>query len=155
MRFSGVMVLVATVAACKNTPEPPASNRASDDVAPPAAKRDVFEGTISGHPFTIAIPDGKLASSNASAYAWHAGAGTVELADSGPIDEQTRHLVARSPRTIMRDNDGLWVVTEVVTTAGGRTFTCLHRQPVERADSLEAQQATARGVAACTSLAIH
>jgi hypothetical protein len=48
----------------------------------------------------------------------------------------------------------LWVVTEVVTTAGGRAFTCLHQQPIARDGTLEAKQAAARGVAACTSLRV-
>jgi len=113
-----------------------------------------FQGTISGHHFSIKIDGGKLASVDRSAYAWSVGSGRLVVQDAGPIAGETRFLVARSPRTIMRDHDGLWVVTEVVTTAGGRVFTCLHQQTVARDGTLESRQATARGVAACTSLRV-
>ena len=131
------------------------SNRGSVDVAAqPAAPDGTFEGTISGHHFTIAIEDGKLANAERGAYTWTVGSGRLVVQDSGPIADETRHLVARSPRTIVRDSDGLWVVTELVTTAGGRAFTCLHQQTIARDGTLEAKQVAARGVAACRSLRV-
>jgi hypothetical protein len=147
--------LVACGKATQDLPAP--SNRGGVDA--PIAKTeqqggDHFEGVISGHHFTITIEKGKLASSDKSSYAWTAGTGRVVVSDSGPIAEETKFLVERSPRTIVRGSDGFWVVTEVVTTAGGRAFTCLHQQPIARDGTLEAKQATARGVAACTSLRV-
>ena len=76
------------------------------------------------------------------------------VSDSGPVAEETRYLVERSPRTIVRGSDGVWVLTEVVTTAGGRAFTCLHQQPIEKSGSAEEKQAAARGVAACGSFKV-
>lgn len=150
------LLAIAAVVACKATQETPApapapSSRPAGDVIARGAGADRFEGTLSGHHFTIAIPGGLLATSAPTAYAWRAGPGRVTVQDAGPIAEETPILVARSPRTIVRDSGGLWVVTELVTTAGGHAFTCLHQQPIERAGSREAEQATARGVAACTS----
>lgn len=158
MRLSLVRVAfaLAFVACGKTTQDPPApSNRGGIDA--PIAKAessDHFEGVINGHHFSITIEKGKLASSDKSSYAWNVGSGRVVVSDSGPIAEETKFLVERSPRTIVRGSDGLWVVTEVVTTAGGRMFTCLHQQPIARDGTLEAKQATARGVAACTSLRV-
>jgi hypothetical protein len=132
------------------------SNRGSsvDVTAQPAATDGTFEGTISDHHFTIVIEDGKLANADRSAYTWTVGSGRLVVQDSGPIADETPHLVARSPRTIVRDSDGLWVVTELVTTAGGRAFTCLHQQTIPRDGTASAKQAAARGVAACRSLRV-
>jgi hypothetical protein len=154
-----VAFALAVVACGKTTQEPATSSGPSNrgGVDAPIAKReagDHFEGVISGHHFSITIEHGKLAASDKSSYAWTAGSGRVVVSDSGPIAEETKFLVERSPRTIVRGSDGLWVVTEVVTTAGGRAFTCLHQQPIARDGTLEAKQATARGVAACTSLRV-
>lgn len=144
---------IAVVSACKSTQDsPPLSNRGGRDAPAVRGEIDRFEGTISGHHFSIAIAGGKLVSSDRSAYAWDAVGGRITLQDSGPIADETRHLVARSPRTIIREQDGMWVVTEVVTTVRGRVFTCLHQQPVPRDTALETQQAKLRGIAACTSL---
>lgn len=114
----------------------------------------MFEGTISGHHFSIAIAEGRLVDANRGAYTYAAGTGRLVVQDSGQIADETRYLVARSPRTIVRESDGLWVVTEVVTTAGGRVFTCLHQQTIARDGTIEAKQAAARGVSACTSLRV-
>jgi hypothetical protein len=153
-------IALMLVACGKATQDPSASgpsNRGSVDA--PIAKReasDHFEGVISNHRFTITIAGEhvKLASSDRSAYAWTVGTGRLAVSDSGPIAQETKFLVERSPRTIVRGSDGLWVVTEVVTTAGGRMFTCLHQQPIARDGTLEAKQAAARGVAACSSLRV-
>jgi hypothetical protein len=122
------LVIFSGVACGKATQDPTASSGPSNRgaVDAPIAKHDSsdhFEGVISGHHFTITIERGKLASSDRSAYAWTIGTGRLTVSDSGPIAEETKFLVERSPRTIVRGSDGLWVVTEVVTTAGGRAFT--------------------------------
>ncbi len=115
---------------------------------------DRYEGTLSGHRFTISIPRGKLTSHDRTAYTWGVDSGRLVVSDSGLIAEETRYLVERSPRTIVRGSDGLWVVTEVVTTSGGRVFTCLHQEPITKDGTVEAKQAAARGVAACGSLRV-
>jgi hypothetical protein len=147
-------VLASVIACGRSSSEVPPSNRGSMDVAPVQKqdRPDSFEGTISGHHFSITVEGGKLANADRSTYTWNVGNGRVVVSDSGPIAEETQNLVARSPRTIVRDSDGLWVVTEVVTTAGGRAFTCLHQQTIVKDGTPEAKQAAARGVAACTSL---
>jgi hypothetical protein len=155
---SGAVLAMIAVAACSRSSDvaPPSNHGSSVDVAvPPAQPQEgVFEGTISGHHFSITIPEGKLANAERGAYTWHVGSGRLAVQDSGPIADETKFLVARSPRTIVRDNDGLWIVTEVVKTAGGRVFTCLHQQTIARDGSVEAKQAAARGVAACSSLVV-
>jgi hypothetical protein len=147
---------ITVVAACSKSAQDPLSNRGGADAPAVIASHDRFEGTISGHRFSITIAGGKLSTRDRSAYAWDAQGARVTLQDSGPIADETRHLVARSPRTIVRDHDGVWVVTEVVTTAAGRVFTCLYQQPITRDDgALESSQAKARGIAACTSLRVE
>jgi hypothetical protein len=142
----------------KPTQDPSASGPANRGTNAPIIQTtpdsDRFEGTLSGHHFTISIARGKLAGSDRTQYTWTLDHGRVVVSDSGPIAEETRYLVERSPRTIVRGSDGLWVVTEVVTTAGGRVFTCLHQEPITKDGTVEAKQAAARGVAACTSLKV-
>ena len=145
---------IALATACSKSTHEPLQNRGGRDAPEVRDDHDRFEGTISGHRFTITIAGGRVTASDPSAYAWSAGLAEVTLQDSGPIAEETRHLVARSPRTIVRDHDGVRIVTEVVTTAAGRAFTCLYQQPVGRDGSFEAQQAKARGIAACSSLKV-
>jgi hypothetical protein len=148
---------ITVVAACSKSAQesPPLSNRGGTDAPQIVANQDRFEGTISGHRFTITIAGGKIAARDRNAYTWDVQGARVTLQDSGPIADETRHLVARSPRTIVRDQDGLWVVTEVVTTAAGRVFTCLYHQPVTRDGAFESSQAKSRGIAACTSLKVE
>lgn len=110
---------------------------------------------LSGHHFTITIARGQLTSAERTSYTWSVDGGRLVVSDAGPIAGETRYLVERSPRTIVRASDGLWVVTEVVTTAGGRVFTCLHQQPIEKSGTGEEKVAAARGVAACTSLRVE
>jgi hypothetical protein len=149
-------IAVIGSACSKSTQDSPLQGRGGRDREAPIASvdDDRFEGTISGHHFTISIAGGRVTASDRAAYTWSTGMAEVTLQDSGPIADETRYLVARSPRTIMRDHDGLRVVTEVVTTAAGRVFTCLYQQPVTSDGSFEAQQAKARGIAACTSLRV-
>ena len=159
MAVRACAISVVVVACSKGTPDPPVpSNRGTVDVVVdlvrPAQPEGTFEGTISGHHFTIAIAGGKLVDADRGAYTFGVGTGRVVVQDSGPINDETRHLVARSPRTIVRKSDGLWIVTEVVTIAGGRTFTCLHQETIARDGSAEAQRAAARGVTACASLRV-
>jgi hypothetical protein len=150
------LFLVACGKATQETPASGPSNRGGVDaeVIKPTDS-DRFEGTLSGHHFSITIARGKPVSADRTQYAWTVDSGRLVVSDSGPIAEQTKFLVERSPRTIVRGSDGLWVVTEVVTTAGGRMFTCLHQEPITRDGTLEAKQAAARGVAACTSLEVE
>jgi hypothetical protein len=158
LRSFAIIAAVVIVVACgQGSHDPPVlSNRGGGDVAPAVSPaRGRFEGTISGHHFSIEIADGKLVASDPSSYAWSVGGGRLSLQDSGPIAEETRFLVARSPRTIVRESDGTWVVTEVVTTAGGRAFTCLHQRPVAAiGPRFEAREVAAQGIAACSSLRI-
>ena len=153
------MICVVVVAACnKSTPDPPVPSNRVDVIAEPRpmapARSDAFEGTIGGHHFAIEIAGGKLIGADRAAYTFEVGDGRVVVEDSGPVADDTRYQVARSPRTIVRASDGLWIVTERVTTAGSRVFTCLHQQPIVRDGSPEAKRAAARGVAACTSLRV-
>lgn len=150
------MVMALVLVACSKSPQDRApSNRGGVDAqAIKSVDEDRFEGTLSGHHFSIAIAHGKLVGTDRSAYTWQMEGGRVVVSDSGPIAEETKFLVERSPRTIVRGSDGLWIVTEVVTTSGGRAFTCLYSEPITRDGSVEAKRAAARGVAACTSLKV-
>lgn len=137
------------VAACRGPGgDPTPSNRS--EPAPAATPSGKFSGTIGGHKFSIVIDGAEVTQHTSDNWTWRVGTGRVVL-DSATADAQTPNLVARSPRTIMRNSDGLWVVTEVVVTAGGRAFTCLHQQVVGEG-SAEARAAAALGVAACSSL---
>ncbi len=152
--MGGAIALVLTTACSKTTREPPPapSNRVATVVT--QAPDDRFEGTLGTHAFSITVDRAKLVSADRTSWIWQVGSGRLVVQDAGPIDGQTHFLVARSPRTIMRDSDGLWVVTEVVTTAGGRAFTCLHQQTVAKDGTAEAQAVAARGIAACSSLRV-
>lgn len=151
--------LVLVLSCGKPTQDPAASGPSNRGTNAPIAQStpdtDRFEGVLSGHEFSITIARGKLIGSDRTAYTWSLDRGRVVVSDSGPIAEETRYLVERSPRTIVRGSDGLWVVTEVVTTAGGRAFTCLHQEPIAKDGTVEAKQAAARGVAACSSLQVQ
>ena len=155
MRRLALALLVAVGCSRSSPPDAVTSNRGSVDVtAAPVPPDDKLEGNISGHHISITIAEGRLAHADRGEYTWHVGKGRLVVSDSGPIADETRYLVERSPRTIVRDNDGLWIVTEVVTTAGGRVFTCLHQQTVARDGTVESKEAAARGVAACMSLKV-
>src|SRR5215213_5627040 len=119
MQRVALLVSVIVVVGCsRSSSELPPSNRGSVDLAPVPSESDgAFEGTISGHHFTITVAGGKLANADRNTYTWNVGNGRLVVSDSGPIAEETPNLVARSPRTIVRDSDGLWIVTEVVITA--------------------------------------
>jgi hypothetical protein len=152
------LVIALVSVSCGKATDPSTSAPSNRGTNAPIVKLDAgsdrFEGTLSGHHFTITIARGKLTSSDRTAYTWSVDHGRLVVSDSGPIAEETRYLVERSPRTIVRGSDGLWVVTEVVTTSGGRVFTCLHQEPIALVGTLEAKQAAARGVAACSSLRV-
>jgi hypothetical protein len=152
------LVIALVSVSCGKATDPsssaPSNRGTGAPIVTPQADTDHFEGTLSGHRFTITIARGKLTASDRTAYTWSVDRGRLVVSDSGPIAEETRYLVERSPRTIVRGSDGLWVVTEVVTTSGGRVFTCLHQEPIAMAGSAEAKQAAARGVAACSSLRV-
>ena len=160
--LSRALVIAFGVVGCSKTAQDPLasgpSNRAVRDApvfeVSATHGNDRFEGTLAGYHFSIEIPHGKLASADTTAYAWTEGEGRVTLS-AGPIEDETKYLVDRSPRTIVRGSDGLWVVTEVVKTAGKRAFSCLHQEPIHRDGTSEARRAAARGVATCTSLQIE
>ncbi len=156
LSFVRALVIALVLVSCgKATQDPPApSNRGVDAPTRDTRDPDRFEGTLSGHHFSITIPRGQLTSADRTSYAWSVDGGRLSVSDSGPIAEETRYLVERSPRTIVRASDGLWVVTEVVTTAGGRVFTCLHQLPITTSRT-EEKQAAARGVATCGSLRVE
>jgi len=143
-------LLLVIVAACRGpSGDPTPSNRREPAPAPPTPSGK-FTGVIGGHKFSIVIDNAQVTTHSADNWTWRVGSGRVVL-DAAAVDAQTSNLVARSPRTIMRNSDGLWVVTEVVVTAGGRAFTCLHQQVVGEG-SAEARAAASLGVAACSSL---
>jgi len=156
--FVRALVFALVSVSCGKATDPSASGPSNRGTAAPIAyaepDSDRFEGRLSGHHFSITIARAKLTSSDRTAYTWSVDGGRLVVSDSGPIAEETRYLVERSPRTIVRGSDGLWVVTEVVTTSGGRVFTCLHQQPIAKDGTMEAKQAAARGVAACSSLRV-
>jgi len=146
-----LFVVIIVASACRGPSSDPVPANRSEPAAP-ATPSGKFEGTIGAHHFSIVIDGGQVTQSARDNWTWRLGSGRVALQDSGPIDAQTPNLVARSPRTIMRNSDGLWVVTEVVVTAGGRAFTCLHQQVVSGEGTAEAKAAAALGIATCSSL---
>ncbi|MEJ7597032.1 MAG: hypothetical protein WKG01_03900 [Kofleriaceae bacterium] len=128
------------------------SNRA--EPATVSKRNDRFEGVIAGHRFSIAVDGGEVIGMQANAWTWQVGDGTLDVTASGPVDASTQFLVERSPRTIVRSpiETGLTIVTEVVVTAGGRMFTCVHQQRVTDDRTPEATAIRERGVAACSTL---
>jgi hypothetical protein len=146
-----VLVMIAT--ACGSRSEPPVpSNRAEPTAI--GEREDHFEGVIAGHHFSIEVNGGEVVGMDPDAWKWRVGGGTLDVSVSGPVDDTTQFLVGRSPRTIVRSpiiDVGMLIVTEVVVTAGGRMFTCVHRQQVTDVRTPEASAIRERGVAACTT----
>lgn len=145
--------LVMIASACSTRSEPPVpANRAEPTTV--GERDDRFEGVIAGHHFSIHVNGGEVIDQDADAWKWRVGGGTLDVSASGPVDDSTQFLVGRSPRTLVRSplvNAGLVIVTEVVVTAGGRMFTCVHQQQVPDERTPEARAVRERGIAACTT----
>jgi hypothetical protein len=146
-RSLSMILAIAGCTGARESATPTATNRGAGDPAD-------FSGAVGGQPFQIRIPEAKLLSSAPTAYAWRLGTGRVEVEDLGSVGPETHFLVERSPRTIVRSTaeSSFLVVTELVTTAGGRVIACTHRQPV--ASDAHPERAAAPGLAACSSLRI-
>jgi len=146
------IVLVVIATACTRSEPPVPSNRAEPIAV--GERDDRFEGMIAGHHFSIEVNGGEVIDRDDDAWKWRVGNGTLDVSVSGPVDDTTQFLVGRSPRTIVRSPmmaAGMLIVTEVVVTAGGRMFTCLHQQQVPDVRTPEASEIRERGVAACTT----
>ncbi len=151
-------VLLAALAAagCAKSPkDAPAASRRELEAPGPAAPESRFSGTVAGHRFTITIDGGRVLRAGPDAWSWAIGAGEVSIQELGAADGGTQFLVERSPRTIVRGDAELSIVTEVVLVAGGRAFRCAHEERVDDPDSPAGKAALERGVAACTSLRVE
>lgn len=151
------LVLAAiAVAGCARTPkDSPAAAQREPEAPGSAAPESRFAGTLAGHRFTITVEGGQATGSSPEQWSWSVGAGHVAIQEIGEADADTRFLVARSPRTIVRGEDGFTMVTEVVLVAGGRAFRCTHEERVADPDSPDAKDAVERGIAACSSLRVE
>ncbi|HWU89718.1 MAG TPA: hypothetical protein VN253_20790 [Kofleriaceae bacterium] len=151
-----VVLTALAVAGCAKSPKDSTSGTRSEPEAPgPAPAESRFSGTVAGHRFTIAIESGRVVHRGPDTWSWKLGAGEVSIEELGPADADTHFLVERSPRTIVRGDDGFSIVTEVVLVAGGRAFRCAHEERVDDPDSPAARAAVERGVVACSSLRIE
>ena len=152
-----VVLTAVAVAGCAPTPkDSPSAMRTEREAAPGSAPpQSRFAGTLAGKKFTIAIEGGQVVSSGADAWTWKQGAGEVAIQEVGPADADTHFLVARSPRTIVRGDDGFSILTEVVLVSGGRVFRCTHEERVGDPDSPAAKAVVERGVTACSSLRVE
>jgi hypothetical protein len=121
----------------------------------PAPADGRFSGTIAGHRFTITVEGGRVTRSAPEAWRWEVGAGEVSIQELGAADADTHFLVERSPRTIVRGDQELSVLTDVVLVAGDRVFRCTHEEHVDDPDSPAGKAAATRGVAACASLRVE
>lgn len=136
----------------KDTPGPARTElEAPGELAPESR----FAGTIAGHRFTIAIEGGRVTRSGPDEWRWAMGAGEVAVQELGPADADTHFLVERSPRTIVRGDRELSVVTEVVLVAGGRVFRCAHQERVDDPEAPAGKAAVERGIATCASLRVE
>lgn len=157
MRPPHAPVILAALAAagCAKSPkDSPGPVRELEAPGPePAESR--FAGTVAGHRFTIAVDGGKVLRGGPEVWTWKLGAGEVSVEEIGAADADTRFLVERSPRTIVRGDDGFSIFTEVVLVAGGRAFRCAHEERVGDPDSPAARETVERGIAACASLRIE
>jgi len=151
------VVLAALAAAgCSKSPKDSPSGARTEPEAPgPVPAESRFSGTVAGHRFTIAVDGGRVLRGGPEAWAWKLGAGEVSIEEIGAADADTRFLVERSPRTIVRGDSGFSIFTEVVVVAGGRAFRCAHEERVDDPDSPAARATVDRGIAACTSLRIE
>jgi hypothetical protein len=151
-----VLAALAAAAGCAKSPkDSPPGARAEPEAPGPVPAGSRFSGTVAGHRFTIVVDGGRVLRGGPEAWAWRLGAGEVSIEEIGAADADTRFLVERSPRTIVRGDSGFSIFTEVVVVAGGRAFRCAHEERVDDPDSPAARATVDRGIAACTSLRIE
>jgi hypothetical protein len=150
MRVSVLVVLAAVTAGACAHHEPLANREGSAGREP----NPHYEGTLGGHYFTITLEGGELAKQDARTWQWRLPGGEATVADHGAATDQTKFLVQRSPRTIVRIDGGYHVITEVVLDVGGREFGCSYHQRVADPDGPEGKAAAERGVATCTSFRV-
>jgi len=145
-------LLVGVLVACRSSrTDPPAAHDSQ------AAQRGQHDGTVGGHHVSITIAGGELAAQRPERMTWRLtgeASGEASVSDNGPRTAETAILVARSPRTIVRADGGIKVITEVVRECDGRMFACVYSETVDDPGSPRGQAARARGVAACTSLRV-
>ena len=125
--------------------------RSSHQPATPSDERDAVVGD---HHVAIVIPNAQLAAQAKDRITWRVPAGEATVSDDGPRTTDTKFLVARSPRTIVRSDGGFHVVTEVVRECDGRVFGCVYTETVADPESPAGHAARDRGVAACGSLRV-
>lgn len=150
-----VLAALAAAGCAKSPKDSPAGSRIEPEAPGPAARESRFTGAVAGHRFTITIDGGRVTSAGPDTWTWAVGAGEVSVQELGAADADTRFLVERSPRTIVRGGRELSISTEVVLVAGGRVFRCAHEERIDDPDSPAARAAAERGVAACTSLRVE
>lgn len=144
-------LLVFVLAACGSAAHgpPPANEVAAAPADPP------LEGQLGARRFTIALAGATPVRSEPTIWSWKLGGGEVAVQDLGPVDEDSHFLVERSPRTIVRNDGGFLIVTEVVQIVGGRVIGCTHEERVPDPDAPEARAVVDRGVAVCSSLHVE
>ena len=151
-----VVLTALAVAGCAKSPkDSPSGSRREPEAPGPVPAESRFAGTVAGHRFSIAVEGGRVLRGGPDAWAWQVGAGEVSIEEIGAAGADTRFLVERSPRTIVRGDGGFSIFTEVVLVAGGRAFRCAHEERVDDPDSPAARTTVERGVTACTSLRIE
>lgn len=157
MRPPHAPVLLAALAAagCAKSPKDSPGSRHELEAPGPVPAESRFAGTVAGHRFTIAVDGGEVLRRGPEVWTWKLGAGEVSIEEIGAADADTRFLVERSPRTIVRGDAGFSIFTEVVLVAGGRAFRCAHEERVDDPDSPAARATVERGIAACASLRIE
>jgi len=147
------LFLIGVLVACRSSrTDPPAAH---DSQA--GAPRGQVDGTVGGHHVSLAIGGGELVAQRPDRLTWRLTGeltGEASVSDDGPRTAETPILVARSPRTIVRADGGIKVITEVVREHEGRVFACVYSEIVDDPESPRGQAARARGVAACTSLRV-
>jgi hypothetical protein len=150
-----ILAALAAAGCASSSRDAPGRAQPEPEAPGPAAGESRFSGTIAGHRFTITVDGGRVTRAEPDGWRCALGAGEVSVQEIGAADADTRFLVERSPRTIVRGDRELSVFTEVVLVAGGRVFRCAHEEPVEDPDSPAGKAAVERGVVACASLRVE
>jgi len=118
--------------------------------------RGQLEGVVGGHHFSIIIPDAKLVAQTPARSTWRLASGEATVSDDGPPTADSKFVIARSPRTLVRSDAeaGVIVVTELAREHAGRVITCVYSETVDDPESPRAKAARNHGLAACQSLRV-
>jgi len=114
----------------------------------PTTPSDERDAVVGDHHVSITIPQAEVAAQTKDRITWRVPAGEATVSDDGPQTGETKFLIARSPRTIVRSDGGFHVVTEVVRECDGRVFGCVYTETVADPESPAGHAARDRGVAA-------